>query len=126
MRKTLAGMALAVAAAATAHAEMAPEYYAAARDKAPDVITLSVTKVKAPFKSFGDCKVEGKVAAVERGTRYRPGQAIAITVPCMAPKANIPAGGTKWQIKAELKRSRQGRAWLEADGSLALYNYQIL
>lgn len=124
--RTTLGLALAVLAT-PAFAALAPEYYAAARRDAPDVIVFEVRKVATPTPlAFGTCKVSARVTVVERGTRYSVGQELVIETPCARPGAPIPAGGTVWQDLSALRFSTHGRAFLKAEGGLALDQYDIL
>lgn len=118
----------AIAAATPAFAALAPQYYEQARREAAEVVVIRVERVEEPgfFRDHGDCTVIGKITAVERGRAYRVGSPARITVPCMKPDANIPAGGVQWQSMGRLKASKSGRAFMTAPGRLALYQYEIL
>jgi hypothetical protein len=119
---------VAAAVASPAVAALAPEYYEAARKNAPDVVVFKVEKVEAvrPASGRGECKVSGKVEAVERGAHYRVGGPITVAVPCIWPNAEMMAGPVMWQTPAGLKASKRGRAWMKAPGQLALYQYERL
>lgn len=118
---------LAALAATPAAAALAPEYYEAARREAPDVIVFEVQRVATPTPlAFGTCKVSAKVTAIERGDRYSVGQELVIETPCARPGAPVPAGGTVWQDMSDLRFSSHGRAFLKAEGGLALDQYDIL
>ncbi|MDB5470041.1 MAG: hypothetical protein JWR84_1601 [Caulobacter sp.] len=125
MKPVVPALILALTAGA-AHAALAPQYYQQARDEAPNVIVLDIAEVGPPAGDAGPCLVSGKVHQVERGTRYRNGQTIAIRVPCKTPKAEIPAGGTIWQDRAALGPGKRARAWLDNAGDLALYQFELL
>lgn len=118
----------AAAIAGPAFAALAPQYYEEARRNAPEIVVVRVERVEEPglFRDHGDCTVIGKISAVERGRAYRVGSPARITVPCMRPGANIPAGGTQWQNMARLKAAKSGRAFMTEPGRLALYQYDIL
>jgi hypothetical protein len=105
---------------------MPPYVYEAARRDAASVIVIAVQKVTPPRESFGACTVAGTVARVERGTAYKPGQAVSITVPCAGPGASPPLGGTIWQPVDTLAKSRFGRAYLDAAGQVVLSQYEQL
>ncbi|MDI4663850.1 hypothetical protein K9U40_05845 [Xanthobacter autotrophicus] len=109
-----------------AAALMPPYVYEGARRDAASVIVIAVQKVKPPQESFGACMVTGTVARVERGTAYRPGQAVTIAVPCARPGAAPPIGGTIWQPVDRLEKSRFGRAFLDAAGQVVLSQYEPL
>lgn len=113
--------------AAPAFAALAPEYYAQARAEAPSVIVISVLNTSPPpARGYGECLVRGSVAAVERGDAYTVGQEVSLAVPCMRAGASIPAGPVQWQDWRALRTSPYGRAWLTAEGTLALYQYEVL
>ena len=113
-------LALAIAlTAGAAHAALAPQYYQQARDQAPNVVVLEITGVTPPARDHGDCKVA-------RGDLYRNGQAFTLIVPCMTPRAQIPAGPVVWQRREDLKTGVKARAWMDGGGNLALYQFQLL
>jgi hypothetical protein len=117
-----------VSFAAPAFAALAPEYYEQARANADSVVVVRVERVAglALMRASGDCRVSGVVEAVERGSRHSVGDALSIVVPCRRANAQIPASGVQYEEANELRRSRWGRAWLDANGELALYQYDIL
>lgn len=119
---------LAAAVAGPAFAALAPEYYRKARDEAAHVVVFKVMKVEAkrPSNGRGECTVRGKVERVERGAHYRVGGPISVKVPCLWPNAEMMAGPVMWQTPAGLKASKRGRAWMNAPGELALYQYERL
>lgn len=117
--------AIAVCGATSAWAALAPEYYQRAREQAADVVVIDVAHVDPPARPAGDCQVLGAVRSVERGTTYRVGQEIEITVPCMRPSAEIPSGPVIWQDLTTLSRAPAGRAFLN-NGALVLYQYEVL
>ena len=120
-------LALAIAlTAGAAHAALAPQYYQQARDQAPNVVVLEITGVTPPARDHGDCKVAAKAHQVERGDLYRNGQAFTLIVPCMTPRAQIPAGPVVWQRREDLKTGVKARAWMDGGGNLALYQFQLL
>jgi hypothetical protein len=125
MKPVVLALTLALTAGA-AHAALAPQYYQQARDQAPNVVVLDIAKVTPPASDHGRCQVAGKVHQVERGARYRNGQAITVAVPCMTANAQVPEGGTVWQQRAALKPGARARAWLDAGGELALYQFELL
>jgi hypothetical protein len=112
--------------AAPGHALMAPEYYERARKNAPDVIVLKVGTVIGPVEAYGLCKVEGTVAQVERGNRYKPGASVAVDVPCRKPGATPPLGPVLYNAFADLQTYPFGRAYLLEDGRLSLFQYHPL
>jgi hypothetical protein len=109
-------------------AALAPQYYEEARANAESVLVVRIERATGlPFmRGYGPCRVSGIVEAVERGSRYRVGEPITISVPCRRQNAQIPASGVQYEGVSELRRSRWGRAWLDAHGELALYQYDIL
>jgi hypothetical protein len=113
---------------APAFAALPPQYYEEARANAENVLVVRVERVAGlPFmRGYGDCRVSGVVETVERGSRHRTGETIQISVPCMRQNAQIPASGVQYEQVSELRRSHWGRAWLNANGELALYQYDIL
>lgn len=116
---------LSLAIATPAVAALPPEAYERARAEATDVVVFDVTHVGAPSGVQGDCIVEGKVIRSERGERFRPGDPIRLSVPCRTPLATPMPGPTVWQDMEALQRSAHGRAHLDADGSLALGQYEL-
>ncbi|HYE44250.1 MAG TPA: hypothetical protein VEA44_00605 [Caulobacter sp.] len=126
MRIVTLAAALALLAATAAQAALHPKYYEEARRNAPHVVVIQVRKMVAPAGSLGQCRMHGAVTAVERGARYRLGQAIVVAVPCVAPGAHPPSSGVLYQEQQVLKRSRTGRAFLLESGELALYQYEVL
>ncbi|OZA00567.1 MAG: hypothetical protein B7X99_03650 [Rhizobiales bacterium 17-65-6] len=111
-----------------AMALLAPEYYQKARENAPDVVVLKIDSVGAPPDpaGFGMCRVEGVVAQVQRGTRHAVGAPLTLAVPCRRQGAQPPLGPVLWNGFDELRAAPYGRAWLEADGTLALHQYEML
>jgi hypothetical protein len=111
-----------------AMALLAPEYYQKARETAPDVVVVKVAQVGVPPEAagFGNCPVAGTVAKVERGTRYSAGAAITIDVPCRKPGAQPMPGPALWTDFDALRTAPYGRAFLEANGKLALSQYEML
>jgi hypothetical protein len=118
----------AIFAAVPAFAALPPQYYEEARANAESVLVVRIERTAglAFRRGYGDCHVFGVVEAVERGSRYSAGDAVRISVPCRRPNAQIPASGVQYEEVAELRRSRWGRAWLNVNGELALYQYDIL
>ncbi|MFG1461648.1 hypothetical protein V5F77_02020 [Xanthobacter sp. DSM 24535] len=110
----------------TAQALLAPQYYEQARREAASVIVLAVTGVTPPAKGFGACSVSGEVRRVERGTAYQVGQKLILAVPCRTADAQPPLGGTIYQELEPLRAAPFGRAYLDAQGALALSQYEIL
>lgn len=111
-----------------AFAALPPQYYEEARANAESVLVVRVERTAglAFMRGYGDCRVSGVVEAVERGSRYSAGDAVTISLPCRRQNAQIPASGVQYEDVSELRRSRWGRAWLNANGELALYQYDIL
>ena len=111
-----------------AFAALPPQYYEEARANAESVLVVRIERVTGlPFmRWYGDCEIAGVIETVERGSRHRAGEVIHISVPCRRQNAQIPASGVQYEEVSELRRSRWGRAWLNADGELALYQYEIL
>lgn len=119
-------MAAPILAPFPASAAVAPEFYAAARDRAPEVIVFDVTGVT-PAKGPGPgwCHVAAHITAVERGQRYKPGQRIKVPVHCFYPGQAVPNGGALYVPIADLTASKQGRAFMES-GYPVLDQYDIL
>lgn len=125
---TLAVVAGAVMAGTPALALLAPDYYRKARESAPDVVVVKVHAVAGPAHGagFGDCAVAGTVTEVERGTRYRIGAVLTLSVPCRKAGAQPMPGPVQWTEFDKLRAAPFGRAFLAADGKLALYQYDLL
>ncbi|HYD87649.1 MAG TPA: hypothetical protein VEA80_09255 [Vitreimonas sp.] len=126
MRKliiTLAGGFVALTAAA--HAALAPQYYERARNTAPNVIVIDVERVEIEGPLL--CAVHGRVSEVQRGRLYTVGAEVEISVPCIGhSRVAPPAGPAVYQDTAALRASARGRAFLDAEGRLALSQYEIL
>lgn len=116
------------AVAAPAFAALHPKYYEEARRNAKEVVVFRVDKVtgKRPADGYGECLVSGRVQTVERGSHYRVGGPVRVAVPCVWPDAEVRVGGVIYQTPGELKRSKLARAWMDAPGKLALYQYETL
>lgn len=122
---------VAIAVAATfallqaASAALPPHAYERARANAPNVVTIEVISVEIT----GDraCAVTGKVATVERGEHFSAGDTVTIAVPCTGHVQVTPmVGAVIWQRTSTLQESQWARAYLDNDGALALYQYEIL
>jgi hypothetical protein len=128
MKKGLAGLVLNLAAGAAVAGDgsVPPEIYAAARDKAPDVIVVTVDQVVPPAGAPWRCEVRAHVAAIERGERYRVGQKVKLPVRC-APAGRAVEGppSAVFQDAAALAASKRARIWLES-GYPLLDQYDIL
>lgn len=102
-----------------------PGAYADARRDAPNVVVIEVARVE-PIGPFV-CAVHGRVRKVERGRKYKKGDAITIETPAIGHElARPPIGGAVFQDFAALSASRFGRAYLSDEGVLALSQYQIM
>lgn len=113
--------------ATAASAAMAPEVYETARTEAPDVVVIAIAgATPPPTGDYGDCEVTGTVLIVERGSRYRVGDPISLTVACARRDADYPDGGPIYEELTSLLASTYGRAFLAADGTLALWQYEQL
>ncbi|MEP9365921.1 hypothetical protein [Xanthobacter sp. VNH20] len=111
---------------APAQALLAPQYYEQARNEAASVIVIAVRAVTPPDAGFGSCRVAGRVQAVERGATYAVGQDVSLAVPCRKAGAQPPVGGTIYQDVDALRATPFGRAYLDAQGALALSQYEQL
>lgn len=106
--------------------ELPPEAYERARAEATSVIVLDQVRARGiGFQPRGACRVQGRVAAVERGTEYRVGQRVNLAVPCVSFFYNQPPGPWAGFQQNVLTRSRSGRAFLTG-GELVLKGYDIL
>jgi hypothetical protein len=105
-----------------------PEVYEAARRDAPDVIVVAIAGVTPPEADagYGKCIVVGTVLIVERGSRHRIGDAVALEVDCAERDADYPDGGALYQDMQALLPSTYGRAWLGPDGLIVLSQYEQL
>lgn len=126
--RLLLSVLVASAVAAPAFAALPPQYYEAARREAKDVVVFTVDRVEGtrPADGYGECLVSGRVQTVERGSHYRVGSPIRVTVPCVWPDAEVRVGGVIWQTPGDLKRSKLARAWMTEPGKLALFQYETL
>ncbi|MBB6308508.1 hypothetical protein [Xanthobacter tagetidis] len=123
----LLGAALATVLGTDAALALMPPYvYESARNNAASVLVIAVEKVTPPKREFGNCAVEGTVRTVERGTAYKVGENVTIDVPCATPDALPPIGGTIYQNVPDLKASKFGRAYLDANGKIVLSQYELL
>lgn len=125
-RITFALAALAAAfAASPAAALLPPQVYANARANAANVIVLNVASVE--FVSDMSCAVRGSVETVERGSKYQAGVEVELRVPCRGHVMTPPmTGAIIFQNSQALQASTRGRAYLDENGVLALYQYEIL
>jgi|GEM_PF-3443865 len=129
MRKAIFTLAMlaALATAMPASALLPPQAYANARANAPNVIVIDVGSVE--FAGESSCRVLGHVSSVERGTRYEVGASVELNVPCrghVALSGPPMPGPTLYQNSVALQASQHGRAYLDENGALALYQYEIL
>lgn len=117
-------------AATPAAADIHPRYHEAYKAAAANVVVLSVDRFGASGvrrDGMGDCTLEGRVEAVERGGRFTPGQAMTVTVPCFTARAQLPSSGIQWQPVEQLRGATRGRVWLNAEGAQLDQRYfQIL
>jgi hypothetical protein len=123
IRPALATLLLATMASPAA-AMLPPKYYEKARPEAAHVVIFEVVDVGVPAGVQGDCNVEGKVIRDERGD-LKPGDKIRIAVPCRTALAPPMPGPVIWQDMEALSRSAHGKAYLDARGQLALYQYEL-
>jgi hypothetical protein len=113
--------------ASPASAAMAPEVYEAARNDATDVIVIAIAGVTPPETGdWGECTVVGTVLRVERGARYKIGDPVALAVDCAERDAQYPDGGALYQELPGFLASTYGRAFLDAEGGIALSQYDQL
>lgn len=114
-------------AASPASALLPPSAYAEARANAPNVVLIAVTQVD--FTGETSCHVHGAIVAVERGAKYEQGAPISIEVPCRghAAQSGPPmVGPVIYQSSQALQESTRGRAYLDENGALARYQYEIV
>jgi len=124
LRLVLAGF-LALALAPNAAALLPPQAYAEARANAANVVVIDVDGVE--FVSDSLCAVSGRVAQVERGEKYEAGAEVRIDTPCRGHVAVMPMPGPViYQDSAALQASTRGRAYLDAEGRLARWKYEII
>ena len=124
---TLAALPL-LALAAPAAAELPPQVYERARAEAASVILVRIAGVdrpRAPFAS-GSCTLRGRVTAVERGAAYRPGQQVAIALPCIGARYRAMPGPFPGYDAARLGDARRGRLFLDGAGALVRRGYDPL
>lgn len=105
---------------------MPPYVYENARRDAASIIVLEVKAVTPPDAGYGECRVEGAVRVVERGTAFKPGNTVRIDVPCVKPNTQPLIGGTIYQPTETLSASKYGRAWLDGEGRVVLSQYEQL
>lgn len=93
-----------------------------ARAAATDVVVFNVLKVR-PLDGgeVASCRVFGRAIRAERGKRFRPRQAVRLTVPCATQGADASDATPKWVDREALVRSAHGRAFLGGDGGLIAY-----
>lgn len=104
---------------------LAPHFYEEARRNAPHVVVIELAHVEV-IGAF-NCAIHGKVLRVERGRRYKRGDAIVISAPAIGQMpADPPIGGVIFQNYAALAASRFGRAYLSDTGELVLSQYEIM
>lgn len=106
--------------------ELPPKVYAQARADATSVIVITDVRTRGiGFQPRGDCRVRGRVSAVERGADFTVGQRVTLAVPCISFFYNSPQGPWPGVQQDQLSRSRSGRVFL-TDGELVLRGYDIL
>jgi hypothetical protein len=125
MKPVLLALAIALTAGA-AQAALHPKYYEEARAKAENVVVLRVSRVEPPPGPIGDCRVHGRIEAVERGARYQVGQTVVIAVDCFRPGAETPSSGVLYQDLREVAAAPRGRAFLDKDGGVVMSQYDLL
>ncbi|PSJ39033.1 hypothetical protein [Allosphingosinicella deserti] len=127
MIRTRLALAL-LALAAPAAAELPPQVYERARDAAASVVVVDVAAVDRPRGAFAtaSCTLRGRISAVERGSRYRPGQQIAIPLPCIGTDYQAMPGPFPGYPADALGNARRGRVFLDADGALVLRGFDPL
>ncbi len=113
-------------AAGAAQAALHPKYYEEGRKGAENVIVLKVSRVEPPPGPLGDCRVHGRVEAVERGQRYQVGQTVVIAVDCVRPGAETPSSGILYQNSREVAAAPRGRAFLDNGGGVVMSQYDLL
>jgi len=108
-----AGLLLSAAAAGTAEAVLAPEYYEEARRSAANHVQIAVDGVEAPGGGMGACPVTGSIVRVFRGP-MRVGERVAFTVSCYD-YGSIPDGATLWTDYDALNQAKYLEAFMSAD-----------
>jgi hypothetical protein len=101
------------AAAGTAQAVLAPEYYEEARRSAVNHLQIAIENVGAPADGMGACAVAGSVVRVFRGG-LKAGEPIVFTVACYH-YGSIPDGATLWTDYRALSRARYLEAFMTGD-----------
>lgn len=110
-----------------AHAELPPSHYQKARASADTVLIMNIADVHLPAKVFSaaQCKVGGRVTAVERGARYLPGDEITVGVPCIGELWRRIPGPFAGYSAAKLSKGKRGRFYLR-DGELVARGFDEL
>ena len=109
--RLMIGGVAALAMAGSAQALLPPQYYEQARTEAKDIVTIDIASVSKPAGSYGDCAVSGPVIEVERGTAFKVGQTITLSVACIAGPDTPPPGPRLWADYGKLTHSKRLKAW---------------
>jgi hypothetical protein len=98
-----------------ARAELPPYVYEAERQAARDVVVISDVQVQpyAGKNPSGACTIKGRVAAVERGASFRPGEAIALKITCITPAYQSRPGPFPGYPQAWLADLRSARVFVK-------------
>jgi len=127
MRRLLTLTVAACAIAGPALAELPPYVYERARAEAAEVVVLQVSRVQmlAPGTTEGQCEIEGRVTAVERGSPRASGDEIRFTVDCIDETWTPRPGPFPGYQETALARAAQVRVWL-TDGQPVLRGLDVV
>lgn len=107
------GLAATLALAGAPPAAYVVPDFAGARAGARDVIVMAIAEVEKPAGPYGDCKVRGRITAVERGSAFQVGQTTTLRVACLVGPGFPPPGPRLWTDYAPLNDSLMIRAWTD-------------
>lgn len=118
MSALLAAFVLAQAASATPPPADARQV---ARDKAAEIVVVSVKHVGVPRGVRGRCSVTAEVVRAEPGVKLKVGRTLRLSVPCAAPGAS--GSDVEHGVdRAALQRSSYGRAFFDERLKLIAYD----
>jgi hypothetical protein len=93
-----------------------------------DWVMVTVHRVLAPDQIPGQCFVQAKVDQVVHGETYKPGQAVALTVPCRAGGLNpaVTILGQQAPTIETLRTQKRALVHLDAGGRVLQNGYYAL
>ncbi|WP_420478649.1 hypothetical protein [Brevundimonas sp. FT23028] len=124
-RRLIAVTAATCVVAGPALAELPPYVYERARAEATDVVVFDVSHVQmmAPGVLEGECRIEGRIASVERGD-LPAGLELILSVPCVDEAWTPRPGPFPGYRETALARAMQVKVWIR-DGQPVLRGLDV-